>query len=209
MPGKNYLFRIMDVSTLAAHFVEFEGHNMTIVAIDGVQVQPTVTTTIRLTPAQRYDVIITGIENPTKNYAFLTQMDDTTLGGPQPLRLTTANGVLQYNARFGTPQGLSTHGSPIDDFGLLPADGTPLLGNPDQIVDLAISFRDTLAQGQTVQRAYMNNISYISPTVPTLYSMMTLGQNAYNPAVYGMNTNPIVIQSGEVIDIYVQNLDAG
>jgi iron transport multicopper oxidase len=208
-PGKRYLFRIIDVSTLAAHFVQFQGHNMTIVAVDGVRTKPTPAQTIRLTAGQRYDVIITGIENPKANYAFITQMDVEMLGGPQPDSLTIANGILQYNPKFGTPQKLTTHGTPIDDFGLSPLDGTPLLENPDQIISLDMTFHDTLAQGELVQRAYVNGVSYISPTVPTLYSMMTLGKNALNPEVYGKNTNSFVLQPGQIIELNVQNMDSG
>jgi iron transport multicopper oxidase len=34
--GKKYLFRVISMSALAAHFLEFEDHDMTVTAIDGV-----------------------------------------------------------------------------------------------------------------------------------------------------------------------------
>lgn len=36
-PNKKYLIRIISMSALAAHYVKFDGHNMCVVAIDGVQ----------------------------------------------------------------------------------------------------------------------------------------------------------------------------
>ena len=192
---------------MASHFVEFEGHKMTVVAVDGVQVIPTDTQTIRLTAGQRYDVIVTGIQNPTRNFAILTQMDEAMFGGPTADSVTLANGVLQYDPSFSAPPMMTAHGNPIDDFILAPADGTPLLESPDQIISLSMNFHDTLAQGQTVRRAYINGVTYISQTVPTLYSAMTLGQDALNPAVYGQNSNPFVLQSGQVVEIRLQNMD--
>lgn len=35
-PGKKYLFRVIAFNALAAHFLEFEDHEMTITAVDGV-----------------------------------------------------------------------------------------------------------------------------------------------------------------------------
>jgi iron transport multicopper oxidase len=102
-PGKKYLFRIINFSALAAHFVQFDQHQMTVVAIDGVAVTPQQTDTIYVAGAQRYDVVITGMQNPKKNYAFIAQMDNDMFDTPQPDSVTIANGVLVYDSKFPTP----------------------------------------------------------------------------------------------------------
>jgi iron transport multicopper oxidase len=43
--------------------------------------------------------------------------------------------------------------------------------------------------------------------VPTLYTMLSAGQNALNPLVYGVNSNPFVIRYGQVVEIVINNFD--
>lgn len=47
------------------------------------------------------------------------------------------------------------------------------------------------------------------PKVPTLYSALTTGSAASDPIVYGTDTNPFVLKKGEVVDIILNNDDAG
>jgi iron transport multicopper oxidase len=51
------------------------------------------------------------------------------------------------------------------------------------------------------------NDTYITPKVPTLYTALTTGKDALNPIVYGSGVNPYVVQSGEVVQITVENND--
>ena len=54
--------------------------------------------------------------------------------------------------------------------------------------------------------AFFNNISYTSPKVPTLYTAMTTGEAATNPAVYGEFVHPFVLVKNEIVEIVVNNL---
>lgn len=45
--------------------------------------------------------------------------------------------------------------------------------------------------------------------VPTLYSVLTTGEHASNPAVYGAYTNSFVLQKNEVVEIVLNNDDPG
>jgi iron transport multicopper oxidase len=151
-PGRKHLFRIINMSGLAAQFVKFDGHSMTVVAIDGVPVVPKTTDTIYLSAAQRYDVIITGLQKPTKNYAFIVQMDNDMFDTPQPDSVTIANGVLRYNSKFPDPAPLTTHGDALDDMTLVPADGQKILPTPDVNIVTTLNFGDVDLNGQKVQR---------------------------------------------------------
>lgn len=208
-PGKKYLFRIISFNALAAHFLQFDQHQMEIVAIDGVPVTPKQADTIYISAAQRYDVVITGMQNPTKNYAFIAQMDNDMFDTPQPDNITITNGVLVYNPKWPNPPLLTTHGNPIDDMELLPADGQKILGSPDQTIWLSLNFGNVQVANQTVQRGVLGPYSYIDPKVPTLYTALSVGQDAINPAVYGSHVNPYVLKEGQIIDIVVNNLDTG
>lgn len=57
--------------------------------------------------------------------------------------------------------------------------------------------------------AAFNDISYVSPTVPTLYSVLSSGGNASDVAIYGDYTNSFVLQHNQVIEIVLNNLDSG
>jgi iron transport multicopper oxidase len=151
-PGKKYLFRIINMSALAAHFVEFDAHNMTVVAVDGVPTKPKITQTIRLTPAQRYDVVIEAKRNATMNYSFITQMDNDLFDTEQPDSVTIGNGILRYSSKSPDPPKLTTHGTPIDDITLYPADGQKILGKPDHVLNFTINFGSVAVAGQEVQR---------------------------------------------------------
>jgi iron transport multicopper oxidase len=57
--------------------------------------------------------------------------------------------------------------------------------------------------------AFFNNITYVAPKVPTLYSVLTTGEAATNAAVYGRDTNTFILEHGQVIEIVLNNNDAG
>jgi iron transport multicopper oxidase len=54
-----------------------------------------------------------------------------------------------------------------------------------------------------------NDETYVVPKVPTIYSAMTLGKDALNPAVYGVNSNAYMLEKGQIVDIVLNNNDPG
>lgn len=61
----------------------------------------------------------------------------------------------------------------------------------------------------THHSAFFNDISYVMPKVPTLYSVLTTGDAASDPVIYGADTNPFILNKGETVDIILNNADAG
>jgi len=55
----------------------------------------------------------------------------------------------------------------------------------------------------------MNNVTYLQQIVPTLYTALTTGQDANNPLVYGVNSNPYVLEYNNIIEIRLNNFDSG
>lgn len=47
------------------------------------------------------------------------------------------------------------------------------------------------------------------PKVPTLYSVLTTGNAAMDPVIYGTDTNPFVLKKGDTVDIVLNNHDSG
>lgn len=57
--------------------------------------------------------------------------------------------------------------------------------------------------------AFFNDITYVAPKVPTLYSVLTTGPAATNPIVYGTDVNPFILKKNDIVDIVVNNFDTG
>lgn len=57
--------------------------------------------------------------------------------------------------------------------------------------------------------AFFNNITYVRPKVPTLYSALSSGPLATNSDIYGANTNAFILRKGEIVEIIVNNDDKG
>lgn len=74
-PGKTYLFHVVNIGAFAGQYIWFEGHNMTIVEVDGVFTEQAVAETIYVGAAQRCSFLITTKNETTANYAFVSSMD--------------------------------------------------------------------------------------------------------------------------------------
>lgn len=79
-PNTTYLFRVVNIGAFAGQYIWFEGHNMTIIEVDGVYHQPAVADMIYLSAAQRCSFLITTKAETSTNYAFVASMD--TVGLP-------------------------------------------------------------------------------------------------------------------------------
>lgn len=206
-PGKTYLFHVVNMGALAGQYLWFEGHNMTIVEVDGVFTEKAETERIYISAAQRYSFLLTTKNETTSNYAFVSSMD-TDLFDTLPEDLNwNATGWLVYDETKPNPDpSFIDEFDEFDDFTLVPFDKQPLLPEPDQMITLDV-IMDNLGNGKGY--AFFNNITYTSPKVPTLYTAMTTGEAATNPAVYGEFVHPFVLAKNEIVEIVVNNLDSG
>ncbi|KAI1129829.1 Cupredoxin [Nemania abortiva] len=206
-PGKTYLFRVINIGAFAGQYIWFEGHNMTIVEVDGVYHQPAVAEMIYVSAAQRCSFLITTKNETTANYAFVASMD-TTLFDTLPADLNyNVTGWLTYNDTQAFPEpALVDELDPFDDITLVPYDNQTIYGEPDQIIELDV-IMDNLNDGANY--AFFNNITYKAPKVPTLYTALSAGDLASDPTVYGTYTHSFVLERGQVVQIIVNNLDTG
>lgn len=95
---------------------------------------------------------------------------------------------------------------PFDDFSLVPYDKESLLDRIDRTVTLDVKM-DNLNDGANY--AFFNDITYVGPKVPTLYSVLSTGANATNPVIYGSNTNSFVLGTNEIVEVVINNNDPG
>ena len=207
-PGKTYLFRILNIGAFPSFFLNFQGHEMTVVGLDGTTTQATTANTLYIGAAQRYEVLITGKAGATSNAAILAMFDSSMFEAPYNGSLTVL-GELQYNKAFGAPPPYTNLPNsimpPIDDMTIKPYDKQPLLGPVTK--QYILNFDLTLING--IPRAIINNSTYLPQKVPTLYTALSVPQQyKLNPTVYGVNSNALPVQYGDVVEIVLNNLIA-
>jgi iron transport multicopper oxidase len=81
-----------------------------------------------------------------------------------------------------------------------------LLPDADKTIDLTVIMADL---GDGAGYAFFNNISYVKPKVPTLYTVMSSGNLSTNSEIYGEYTHPMVLEHNEIVDIVLNNGDPG
>lgn len=95
---------------------------------------------------------------------------------------------------------------PFDDITLIPYDRTPLLPEPDLLVNLTVLMNNL---GNGASHAFFNSISYTQPKVPALYIVLLGGQLATDSEIYGEYTHPVVLGHNQVVDIVLNSGDTG
>lgn len=78
-PGQTYLVRLVNMGAFAGQYIWFEGHEMTIVEVDGVYTEPATADMIYLATAQRCSFLLTMKNETDVNYAFVASMDTVRL----------------------------------------------------------------------------------------------------------------------------------
>jgi iron transport multicopper oxidase len=96
------------MAAFASTLIEFGSHQMQIIAVDGSYVEKFPATQIRVAPAQRYTVLITALNTPSTNYAFLASLDinrdfTDTAAAVYPHNIT---GYIVYEESQAYPQAL-------------------------------------------------------------------------------------------------------
>lgn len=116
-------------------------------------------------------------------------------------------GTLRYtsngNSVTGSKPPTSIRGATLDDMKLVPLTQDPLLGPVAQTLTYNVRYQNDNGQ----MRIFLGNDTYLTQKVPSLYTAWTTGKSASDPAIYGAATNPSIIQSGQVIQLVVNNLD--
>ncbi|TCD65750.1 ferroxidase fet3 [Steccherinum ochraceum] len=203
-PGKTYRLRIVNTSAFAAFFFWIDGHEMQIIEADGTDVEPYVTDLISVTVAQRYSILVTARNDTSSNWAIHANMDSDMFDTIPPALNPNVTSSITYAAGAPlTDSGFIDAYHDVADLSLVPLEVIPLPA-ADRTIELEVSF-DTLTDG--TNHAMFNLLTYNMPTVPSLFSQMSLGANASDPTAYGPYS--FVLEHNEVVDIVLKNGDAG
>ncbi|RAK94908.1 multicopper oxidase [Aspergillus ibericus CBS 121593] len=200
-PNSTYLFRLANIGAFMGQYFWIEGHNMSIVEVDGVYTLPAETEMVYLAAGQRCSVLVTTREEATRNYPIIAE-SDTTMG-----HHTSAFGWLEYNSSLPNPEPQPVDQYNIlDDMTLIPYDEQPLLPSPSTIVTLNMNMK-ILEDG--INHWTLNNISYSPPETPTLHTALTSGDLATLPETYTPQSHPIILNHNETVQIVINNRHMG
>ncbi|KAH8101809.1 Fet3 protein [Cristinia sonorae] len=203
-PGKTYRLRIVNTSAFAAFFFWIDGHEMRIIEADGTDVEEYSTDLITLTVAQRYSVLVTARNDTSSNWAIHANMDSDMFDSIPPGLNPNATASITYaQGAELKDNGFIDAYHDVADLELVPT--IPEILRPaTKTIELEVVF-DTLDDG--TNHASFNMVTFNAPTVPSVFSEMSLGANATNPNAYGPYS--FVLDHGEVFDIVLKNGDAG
>ncbi|MCJ1404425.1 hypothetical protein MMC11_007650 [Xylographa trunciseda] len=206
-PGKTYMIRIINMGAFAGQYLWFEEHTMSIIEVDGIYTEPAETEMLYLSAAQRYSVLLTTKNDTSSNFAFVGSMDEDMFDHvPEGLNPNTT-GWLVYDKSKELPlPALLDNFYPFDDFTLMPQDGEVLFENVDHSITLNFMMGN-LDNG--VNYGFFNDVTYVSPVVPTLYTVLSAGNTANDVAIYGDNTNTFILEKDEVVEIILNSADVG
>lgn len=207
-PNTTYLLRIVNIGAFVSQYLYMEDHEFEVVEVDGIRVTPNVTDVLYITVAQRYTVLVKTKSETSKNYAFMQAVDETMLDAPGTLAHNVTNQIV-YNSNADRADQYYLEDEEfgeLDDFFLQPLEKVPLYDDADYTISVDVVM-DNLGNG--VNYAFFNNITYTTPKVPTLHTVLSAGKNASNAEVYGSNTHTFVLKKDEVVDIVLNNNDTG
>ncbi|KAE9369327.1 multicopper oxidase [Stipitochalara longipes BDJ] len=206
-PGKTYRLRIINTSAMGSNFISFQGHDLTVIAVDGVNVEATTTSSIYISAAQRMDVLLTAKPTAQQNYFFVSSLDQDMYGGDFDISNPTAYGYLVYNSKLSLPPVSVPDFDPIDDFTLVPLDKISILAPVGQTITINMVFDD---DDYGINRATINNQTYVPPIVPSLYTALSApASDVMNKLIYGIGSNPFVVSYGEIVEVVINNFDTG
>lgn len=206
-PGKTYMFRIINIGAFAGQYLWFEDHTMQIVEVDGIYTEAADAEMIYVTAAQRYSVLIAMKNDSSSNYAFVGSMDQDLFDTVPDTLNPNVTGWLTYDASKPLPAAaMIDEFDPFDDFTLVPTDGERLFDHVDYSFNLDVKM-DNLGDGANY--AFFNNATYVGPSTPSLYTALSTADTALIPYIYGPNTNSYVLQKNQIVEIVLNNNDAG
>ncbi|KAJ3353731.1 hypothetical protein HDU83_006448 [Entophlyctis luteolus] len=217
--GLTYKVRVISMGALVTYDMYLEGHDMYVVEVDGVDVQPSLQSSFSIAPAQRVSFLFKARSagNGTDvNYNLHAVMESSMFeNAPEDLIYDVTMPFI-YNTS-ASAQMFPADNTTVPDFddimneiNLVPVFELAALENPSasNSFQLDVSFQ-VFTDG--VNHGTFNNTPFVYPKVPSLYTATSVG-SAYvnNPAVYGANTNAMVVEKlGDVFEIIVVNGDSG
>nr|AAR00925.1 laccase [Trametes sp. C30] len=170
--GSRYRFRLVSLSCDPNFNFTIQDHNMTIIEVDGVNVEPVTVDSIQIFAGQRYSFVLTA-DQDIGNYWIQAV--------PNTGTVTTDGGVNSAILRYDTADPIEpdaadpTSSIPLVETDLVPlenlaAPGDPTVGGVDLAMNLEFDFNGTWF--------FINGEPFVPPSVPVLLQIMSGAQSA-------------------------------
>ncbi|KAK0202637.1 laccase [Desarmillaria ectypa] len=204
-PGLRYRFRIINISGYSGFTFSIEGHSLTIIEVDGIYHEPLTVDSFDIYVGQRYSFIVTA-DQPVANYWISAPMELQHSSDNDDLDTNNVFAVLHYEgADNGEPKtdiALLKKGNVLEEHLLVPLRDPEVPGgnNPaDRIIDLRFTRTTNDATGHLEWT--INDISYKSPDLPTLFNIMINGFTKENQ--FSVPEHTFVLAPNEVIELVI------
>ncbi|KAI9568170.1 laccase [Boletus coccyginus] len=198
--GLRYRFRAIAMSCDPLFNFTIDGHRMTIIEVDGIEVQPEEVDSIPILGGQRYSVVVKA-DQPVGNYWIraLTDLPNATFDGGQNMAILRYEGAADEDpTSTAGPYELSFDEGKLHPLVNPGAPGIPEIGKAD--VNLQ------LPPGSNSQLLFtLGNVSYVPPTVPVLLQILSGARQASELLPTG---SVYTLPPNKVIEISFPNPDA-
>ncbi|KAJ6485373.1 yellow laccase [Mycena vitilis] len=190
--GKRYRFRLVSVSCDPNFIFTIDGHEFTIIEVDGVNHAPLTVDSIQIFAGQRYSFVLTA-NQAVDNYWIRTVANGGTAGFDNGMN----SAILRYSGAdiIDPSTANTTAAAPLVETDLhplvaMPVPGTATPGGVDVALNLAI------ALDFTTFTFSVNGVEYIPPTAPVLLQILSGAHTAAEllPAgsVYTLPPNSVI-----------------
>ncbi|KAI9462679.1 laccase C [Russula earlei] len=192
--GKRYRFRLVSISCDPNFTFSIDGHNLTIIEVDGNNVEPLVVDSIQIFAGQRYSFVLNANQT-AGNYWIRALPPRGSYTDLVNLAVLHYHGAEDANPTVDPTTSIPTSSSPLVETNLHPLNptgvpGSPSPGGADININLQIGFNAT-AGGFTV-----NGVAFQPPSVPVLLQILSGTQNASDllpsGSVYGLEAGKSV-----------------
>ncbi|KAI8610624.1 Cupredoxin, partial [Chytriomyces sp. MP71] len=212
-PGSTNRLRVVNAGTFAAFKFWIDGHDMTVIEVDGTRVEPHKVSVMTLNVAQRYSILIDAKATAGNYYIHANSyhkdpwisMNETQLSHFDADFTPNVKAILNYKGESNL--------KPIDPPRLCPYQASHV---QTFLFEFSFGSRDgdDYQKAYPVARALQNkswktlvNSSYVPPMhEPIMLELHTNGSN-YTPSL--PTDNVIFLQHNQVIDIIIRNDDPG
>ncbi|KAF7346890.1 Laccase 8 [Mycena venus] len=192
--GKRYRFRLINISARSDFVVSIDNHTMTVIEADGVEVHPHTVNVLDIFAGQRYSFIVHA-NQPVANYWINAQIN-----GGNPAHNLNLNVRPRINraprAEPTTPMTEGPTGAdalPLNEWELV-----PIVPMPAPEPDFNLTFNTFMPVGITEWE--INNISYISPSVPTLVRVLN---GEIQPDDFNVTENTFLFPANKTVQVTI------
>ncbi|PPQ80727.1 hypothetical protein CVT25_001847 [Psilocybe cyanescens] len=191
LPNKRYRFRMVSISCSPNFVFSIDGHQLTIIEVDSINVEPLVVDKIQIFAGQRYSFIL-NTNMPVSNYWIRALPNFGNVGFNGGIN----SAILRYlGAPAIDPITFSSNGTVLKETDLHPlvnpaAPGIPARGAADLNLNLDIQWN------MKTQMFYVNNATFKAPSVPVLLQILSGTQAAQDllpsGSVYVLPPNKVI-----------------